>query len=465
MFRKLFVVTSLAVMTACAGVSIAEDPAPLRAKSIAAQGYVFGFPILLMDATMQASTTEPYPCGLGGPVNSFTHKFNPPEPDFRAVVRPNVDTLYSSAFLDMSGGPMVLEVPEVKDRFYLMAMLDAWTNNFAGPGSQTNGGAATHYLIVGPDWQGDVPAGTELVQAPTHLVWIIGRTELKGAGDVDAANAIQRQYKLYPQGGEPVAPPTSACRPMSEMTEPEEQVKSMDGPEFFSQLDTLMERYPPSETARGLMTENLTLIGVGGDAETPVEDLPEDVKSALTEGIAIGQKALDAGFELSGQLSAWSPDPAKVSLGDYGDDFAVRGVVAQIGFGANRNEFATYQNASQDGDLDLLDGASHDYTLTFEPGKTPPVDAFWSVTVYDKDGFLIGNDIGRYSLGSNSGLVKDAGGATTILFASKQPAGSPQENWLPVPEGEFQVTLRMYAPESPILKGGWRAPPILKAED
>ena len=370
-----------------------------------------------------------------------------------------------AAFLDLTNGPMMLDVPAIEDRFYLMAMLDAWTNNFAGPGSQTNGGAATTYLIAGPDWQGGAPDGAELIKAPTNIVWIIGRTELKDADDIDAANAIQRQYKLYPQGGEPIAPPETECRPVSEMTEPEAQVKSWDGPAFFSRLDQVMDRYPPSDTARGHLTENLTLIGVGDDADTPVDDLPDDVKSALSKGIELGQKTLDAAFSVSGEFSAWSPDPTKVSLGDYGDDFLVRGVVSQIGFGANRSEFATYQNATKDKDLDTLDGAAHDYALMFEDSKTPPVDAFWSVTVYNKDGFLIENDIHRYALGSNSSLIKSEDGAIRIALSPEKPPETPEENWLPIPEGPFQVTLRMYAPKDAILNGDWRAPPITKADE
>lgn len=136
-----------------------SEPLPIATSAIAAKGYVYGFPAVLMMETMNAATTAPYPCNLGGPVNWFFHKLDTPTPEFRAVVRPNVDTLYSSAFLDLSEGPVMLEVPEIKNRFYLMAMLDVWTNNFAGPGTQTNGGEAHSYLMRGRHGQANRPKG------------------------------------------------------------------------------------------------------------------------------------------------------------------------------------------------------------------------------------------------------------------------------------------------------------------
>ena len=453
----------LATLSGCSStLTMAGEPLPIRTRAIAVQGYGYGFPLLLMEQTREAATTAPYPCGLGAPTNRFKHLFAPPGPDFRAVVRPNVDTLYSSAFLDLSEKPMVLEVPAINDRFYMLAMLDAWSNNFAAPGTQQNGGKATRYLITGPGWTGTVPAGMERIAAPTSLVWIIGRTELKGRGDVPAANAVQKSYRLHPLGGAPVPAPKGECRSMASYGEtPEDTVKHLDGTTFFDKLDGLLAAYPPPARDEKMLAK-LRLIGVDGDPETSVAALSPRNREALDAGIARGQQIIDKSFDLAGRLDTWSPDPTQVPLGDYGDKYLVRAVVSQIGFGANRNEFAVYQNTARDGSKAMLDGSKASYRMQFGPGKTPPVNAFWSVTVYDADGFLVANPRNVYALGTNTGLKADPDGGATIAFSAQKPDDVPEQNWLPVPKGPFEVTLRMYWPEEPILSGQWTAPPIEK---
>lgn len=438
--------------------SSTAEPFPIFSKGIARGGYIYGFPILLMSETMQEATRYPYVCGLGAPVNSFKHKFETPDADFRAVVRPNVDTLYSSAFLDLSETAMVLEVPEVKDRFYLMAMLDAWTNNFAGPGTQTNGGEASTYLITGPDWSGEIPQNMEQIKAPTNLVWIIGRTQLNGPDDIAAANKVQREYKLHPLGKEEIKGNFDQCRDTKGMKTPEETVREMDGLTFFSELDQLIAKYPPPGRDREKL-EDLAKIGVGPMAQERLRDLSDRNRHALHDGMEQGQKLLDTGFRLASRSSTWTPDPTRVSLGDYGDNYMVRAVVSQIGFGANRNEFATYQNTASDGRGRQLDGSEDSYTLTFAKGETPPVNAFWSVTVYDQDGFLFANPKNKFALGSYSDLETGPDGSTTLVFSNHAPEGS-QANWLPIPEGPFEVTLRMYWPEDEVVTGEWKAPDL-----
>ncbi len=438
-----------------------EGPAlQVQTNLIASDGYIFGFPVMLMDETRRAASKEPYICGLGGPINAFTHKFSPPDPDFKAVVRPNVDTLYSSAFLDLTEGPMVLKVPEVKDRFYLMAMLDAWTNNFAGPGTQSNGGEPETYLIAGPDWKKATPKGMKRINAPTNMVWIVGRTELKGEDDLAAANAVQRQYKVYPLTGPAPIRSNKPCQPVGDQPVPEDTVRSLSGVDYFSRLDELIELYPPRPHDESKL-KKLGQINVGPMAQGRVADLSASNRKALDSGIELGQKTLDNALGF-GSRSAWAPDPKTVPLGNYGDGYLVRAVVSQVGFGANRNEYAVYQNAKKTGKGKLLDGSIGAYELTFAKGAAPPVNGFWSVTVYDKDGFLSENPIGRYALGSNSNLRVRSNGDIVISFAAKKPDDVPAENWLPVPSGPFEVTLRMYWPREEILDGRWSAPVIVR---
>ena len=431
---------------------------PLQTTIIASEGYTYGFPIMLMDATRNAATEVPYVCGLGGPVNTITHMLEKPTADFRAVVRPNVDTLYSSAFLDLSEGPMVLEVPAVQDRFYLLALLDAWTNNFAGTGTQTNRGEARTYLITGPGWSGALPPDAEQISAPTNLVWIIGRTELKNDADISAANAVQKAIKLFPLSGPVPVRSKEPCQPAADKMPPEDIVRNMNGVDFFARLDTLIKAYPPA-TDDSEKLKKLGKINVGPFANGSVADLSAANKDALSVGMARGQKSMDFAFAL-GSHGDWLPNPTKIPLGNYDKDYLVRGIVSQIGFGANRNDFAVYQNAVKTRTGKPLDGAKGVYRLTFKKGELPPVKAFWSVTVYNEEGFLIENAPNRSALGSNSNLVANKDGDIVITFAVRKPEDVPASNWLPTPDGPFEVTLRMYWPEKAILEGDWKTPSI-----
>ena len=439
-----------------------SEPLGFQINSAAKQGYIYGFPILLMSETRKAATTYPYVCSMGGPMNAFKQLLESPGPEFRAVVRPNVDTLYSSAFLDLAETPMVLELPEIRDRFYLMAMLDAWTNNFAAPGSQTNDGKARTYLIAGPDWKGTPPQDMEVIHAPTNMVWIIGRTQLLGPDDIENANAVQKKYKLYPLGKSEIKAEPGRCQDAGDLPRPEDTVRKMSGIEFFSELDRLIAENPPPASNSDKL-KDIASIGVGPDANMKLTDLSEGGRKALRDGMEQGQKMIDTAFSFATKFQIWSPDPEKVPLGNYDTDYLVRAIVSQIGFGANRNEFAVYQNSGTDSRRSKLDGSKGVYTLTFDDGA-PPVKGFWSVTVYTKDGFLFDNTDERYAVGSYSDLTPTSDGLTRIVFSTKKPADTPVENWIPVPEGPFETTIRMYWPEEAILKQDWKTPPI-KLED
>ncbi|WP_290582013.1 DUF1254 domain-containing protein [Ketobacter sp.] len=461
--------------------------------SLAAAGYVYGFPLVLMEETLNGMTGAQRSCQLGADLNTFVHVWQPPGPEFKAVVRPNVDTLYSSAMLDLSGGPMLLDMPAVADRYVLMALLDAWSNNFAGVGTQNQGVGEGHYVIVGPGWQGEAMAGLpqhyERIDAPTDLVWIIGRTEVRDDGDIAEVNRIQAQYTLTRLSSvpEPSVPESSMpadaqaaldeaaapagsehCVPDGEKTPPIEVVQALSGREYFSRLSELMERYPPPPEDDA-MVEALARLGVGPKALTPMQALSSRQQRQIEAGRTLGLAALNLATRLLG-LNGWGPNPALVPLGDFGQRYFIRAVVAQVGFGANRGEFAVYQNAERDSRRRLLRGNAV-YSMTFAADDPPPVAGFWSVTVYGEDGFLRDNAVAhqlgiqRHALGSNSDLVADEQGNITLYFANMPPVGVPLNNWLPVPEGRFQATIRLYAPDAAILDHQWRTPPLVKRRD
>ena len=436
--------------------------------SVAAAGYIYGFPLVLMDETLNGLTGAERSCQLGTDLNNFVHVWDRPGPAFKAVVRPNVDTLYSSAMLDLSDGPMLMFMPAVKNRYVLMALLDAWSNNFAGVGTQSHGEGEGYYAIVGPDWEGELPVGYERIDAPTNLVWVIGRTEVRDDADVAEVNRIQAQFTLTPLQGALQESGITACVPDAEKTPPIEVVEALSGREYFQRLAKLMERYPPpSEDA--VMVKALARIGVGALAEKSLADLSTQQMRKIELGRSLGLGSLNFATRLLG-LNGWGPNPAVVPLGDFGQRYFIRAVVAQVGFGANRGEFAVYQNAERDSAHRRLSGDGV-YSMSFAADELPPVHAFWSVTVYGDDGFLRDNPaaeamgLQRYALGSNSGLVADAQGNLTLYFAHEPPMGVPLENWLPVPEGRFQATIRLYAPNETILTNEWRVPLIVKRKD
>ncbi|MAR01842.1 MAG: hypothetical protein CMI00_15060 [Oceanospirillaceae bacterium] len=442
---------------------VAAEVRTSETQDIAEEGYIYGFPILLMDETRDAFTGESRSCDLSADINTFHHVYQLPDTEFRAVVRPNVDTLYSAAMLDLSDGPMLLDMPAVADRYVLMALLDAWSNNFAGLGTQSHGTGEGHYFITGPEWSGTTPVGYTRVKAPTDFVWIIGRTEVWADEDLTDVNSLQDRFviNLYRSRGNERT--RFKCEDRSE---PEEVVKKLSGEEFFTRLDMLMREYPLAGQDQE-MIEKLARINVGPLAQSKVKALSFEQKRDLDKGREAAQSRIDKAIVAMGRGSAWSPSPNRVPLGEYGEDYFVRAVVAQVGFGANRGEFAVYENATRDSDSDLLSSDST-YTLTFAPGEEPDVGAFWSVTVYNPDGFLSTNEpsealgFTRYAVGSNTGLQYEDDGSLIIYMSANPPEGVSLSNWLPVPEGNFEATLRMYDPASEILSGDWQPPKIVR---
>ncbi|MDF1762148.1 MAG: DUF1254 domain-containing protein [Oleibacter sp.] len=451
----------------------AHAASTMSTAAIASLGYIYGFPIVLMGETREGFTGKQRSCTLGTDINTLINVKDVPGTDFKAVVRPNVDTLYTSGMLDLSKGPQLLDIPVVSDHYILFALLDAWTNNFAGFGTQTHKDEEIdkkgHYAIVGPDWMGDVPSGYEKIPSTTNLVWIIGRTEVKGKDDIPAVNAIQDQYSLtsvFPQDSG-IDPSEIQCVKDDERETPSDVVKSLSGEEFFTRLSALMiENPPPAEDA--WMVSLLGNIGVGPEAKQPVQQLHAINKKALDKGIALAQGSLDTGISLLG-IGGWGPNPKNTPLGEYERRYFIRALVAQVGFGANKRDFAVYQNAKRDADNEILNGRN-DYTITFAANALPPVQAFWSVTVYGDDGYLTENKISkrlgvdRYALGSNDELVKDRKGNVTIYVSHLPPRGVSLSNWLPTPRGNFQMTARFYAPEEAILENEWKMPDIVKRD-
>jgi hypothetical protein len=434
-----------------------------EAEAIATLGYIYGYPLVLMDVTRSLSTS---------PFNRFTHMSAFPDHTFTDVVSPNVDTLYSMAWLELSREPIVLAVPDVGQRYYTMELLDAWTNVFAAPGTRTTGSGKGVFAIVGPGWRGNVPAAVEAIQAPTNMVWLIGRTYTAGTRDYDAVHAIQQQYTLMPlskwgkvgaqtaagqaPGVVPTLPMPSAARE-DRGTPPVTVVEKMSADAFFARLAHLMKANPPAEGDAPLVSR-LVRLGVIPGEPFELERLPASIADAIESGVSAARARINGApmAVLGKAVNGWH---VRFDLGRTGADYELRAGVALMGLGANLADDAVYFGVDSDGAGQPLSGANR-YVIRFPPGEQPPVRAFWSVTVYDARHYLAANPIGRYALGDRDPVRAEPDGALEIFLQPDDPGAERRANWLPTPDGAFNLIMRLYYPKATALDGRWKPPPI-----
>ena len=429
-----------------------------EAQAIAAEAFVFGYPLVLIAVSRDVFLNSP-PTSMGsGRLNEFSHLRAFPDASFTAVVSPNADTLYSTAMLDIAGEPVVLEVSESEGRYYLLPMLSAWTDVFASPGTRTTGNGAGTFAVVGPGWEGDLPAGVEEIRSPTALVWVIGRTQTNGKDDYENVHRFQDSLSLRPLSalaGDSTPPETVVDPDVDVATPPPAQVAAMDAATFFGRLAALMVDNPPgADDAPAL--ERFAAIGVAPGSFEPNPDLA----SALDEGVKAALAGIEAAIRHMGEpVNGWSMTTH--GLGAFGTDYGTRAAVAMFGLGANLAEDAVYPHTAVDGEGRTLDGANR-YTLRFEPGATPPANAFWSLTMYNERQYFVDNPIDRYAIGDRDPLVFRADGSLELLLQHESPGPEQEANWLPAPAGAFTLILRIYWPRDELLDGGWVPPPIVR---
>jgi hypothetical protein len=420
------------------------------------EAVAYGFPLVIMDATRKKVSNVTTSGPSTAPVNQFANMSEFPDASFKDIVRANVDTLYSWAWLDLSKEPIVLSVPDTKGRYYLMPMLDAWTNVFASPGKRTTGTKAGHFAITGPGWTGTLPAGMQQLKSPTNMVWIIGRTQTNGPKDYAAVQAIQKQYKLTPLSafGKPYTPPAGVVDPTIDMRmAPVEAVAKMSTPTFFNTMAALMKDNPPPAADAPVLAKLAKIGIVPGEKFDPAK---------LDPAMAKGLEKLTATAKVGGAPgNGWRIPSMK--LGDYGTAYGTRAVAALVGLGANLPADTIYPMGFVDAEGKALNGTNR-YVLHFAKGEEPPVRAFWSVTMYDPDSFFVANPINRYALSSWMPFKRNADGSLDLYIQNESPGKDKEANWLPSPKGEFNVMIRMYWPNDKapsILDGTWK-PPALK---
>lgn len=442
----------------------AEDVTPAEARAIAKEAYIYGFPMVDDYRIQYAYFVDTKNPEYKGPWNKLVNIPRVYTPADTAIQTPNSDTPYSMIGMDLRAEPMVLTVPPIeKDRYFSIQLIDAYTFNFDYIGSRTTGNDGGSFLIAGPGWTGEAPKGANKVyRSETELVLGAYRTQLFNAEDLDNVKKIQAGYKAEPLSaflGQPAPTPSPVIDFIKPLTADEERTSLG----FFNILNFVLQFAPtvPSETE---LMARFAKIGVGAGKTFDASALLPDQKTAIEQGMADAwadlenlKKRIDAGEVTSGDL---------FGTREYlKNNYLYRMAGAVLGIYGNSKQEAMYPVYAVDAAGQKLDGANR-YTVHFAPGRLPPVNAFWSMTMYElPSSLLVANPINRYLLNSPMlpQFVKDADGGLTFYVQNESPGKDKEPNWLPAPKGPFMTILRLYWPKEAALDGSWKAPPMTKA--
>ena len=425
--------------------------------------YAYGYPLVLMDLTKKVSTNikSPHPNRPIAPVNQLGHFRKFPDHTLTAIVKPNVDTYYSIAWFDLEKEPQVLFMPAT-ERYYLLPFYDAYSNVFSSPGTRTTGTDAQFLLIAGPNWKGETPEGMSLIQSPTQMTWLLGRIQVNSPEDgATTVKKIQDAMRLVPLSefsNEDYTPPTGMVKVENQSIIPVKTIREFNVNTYLSRLSELMVKNPPAP-ADSVIIKKMARIGlipgqpfgVSTDnfiLKTKLSKLPDFIHKKFEDRRAEPDRALlNNGWMLVSE-----------GIGTYGTDFLRRAYIDFIGLGACIPEDAVYPNCSFDKNGNPLD-ANNKYTIHFEADQIPPVNAFWSLTAYNEDEFLVKNELNRFALGDRDDLKFNEDGSLDLYIQTNKPSGDQTQNWLPIPSnGPFYLTLRLYWPKQEVLDGKWKIP-------
>lgn len=441
------------------------------AAQIAMEAYIYGYSLLTTEITRVQMTNVSAVEGLRAPMGQFMNVRRYPPADERRISAPNADTLYSIAWVDVGQEPMVFSYPDMGSRYFLLPLYSLWMPVIASPGSRTTGGKGTNLLITGPGWSGQVPAGMTEIKSPTRYFVILGRTYADGSeADYKAVNALQDQYKVMPLSAfgksyTPKAPPVDSNPGFSMTDKPQTVLLNMSAAEYFTRLARLMGSAAPPASEDALILARLARIGIIPGQPFDASKLDAATRRSLDDLPRRALARLEANKNSVGNtVNGWIMTKG---LGHFGTDYMKRAVVAAFGWPSNLEQDAVYPFAEVDGDGKPLTGANK-YTVTFGAGQLPPVNGFWSITMYEVDQgwWFVPNRLNKFTVSPRNNLKTNADGSTTLYFQRESPGADKEGNWLPAPAGAFVPMLRMYWPKEQtpsILNGTWAPPKISKA--
>ena len=437
---------------------------PEQVRAIAKDAYIYGFPMVDNHRVMYSYFVDNDDSEYKGGWNEIHNTARVYTPADTAIQTPNSDTPYSAVGADLRTEPLVLTVPPIEQhRYYSLQFVDGYTANFAYVGSRTTGNSGGKYLLAGPNWTDEKPAGIDqVIVSDTELAFVLYRTQLFGPDDLDNVKTIQAGYRVQPLSAylnEPApapAPPIDFVPPLT----PEQQKTS---PQFFEILDFVL-RFAPTPPSERELRARFATIGIGPDGAFDADTLTPEMRSAIEGGIADAWAEFDA-------VKKDKVDTGQVSSADFfgtaadlKGNYLYRMAGAALGIYGNTAAEAIYPVSFSDSTGAPLTGANN-YTYRFPPGQLPPVNAFWSLTMYElPKSLLVANPINRYLVNSPMlpGLVKDPDDGYTIFIQHHSPGAEQQANWLPAPPGPFVVVLRLYCPKPEALSGQWTAPEPVK---
>jgi hypothetical protein len=434
---------------------------PEEARAIAKEAYVYGFPIVDNCRIQHAYWVDKATPEYKGPWNQIWNSARLYTPADTAIQTPNSDTLYSFVGADLRSEPLVLTVPAMeKERYFSVQLIDYYTFNFDYIGTRTSGNGGGSFLLAGPGWKGDAPKGVEKVfRCETALAFPTYRTQLFDPGDIENVKKVQAGYKVQPLSaflGQPAAkaaPPIDFIKPLT----PAEEKTS---PQFFNILNFVLQFCPTVPSEEALMTR-FAKIGIGAGKTFDTGKLSPEMKTAIEQGMA------DAWIAFAGLKKDF--EEGKLNSGDvFGtrqylkNNYLYRMGAAVLGIYGNSKEEALYPTYYVDATKQKLDGTNR-YTLRFAPGQLPPVNAFWSLTMYDEpQSLLVANPINRYLINSPMlpQLKRDADGGLTLIVQNESPGKDKEDNWLPASKGPFSMIMRLYWPKEAATEGKWEKPPL-----
>jgi hypothetical protein len=433
-------------------------------KVIAEETYIYAYPLVIMDITRRIFSNTSEATNTGAPSNTFLHRSTFPDDQFTDVVRPNVDTLYSLVWFDVTTQALLIDVPDSGGRYYLLPFLDLWSDVFAVPGSRTTGTGPQRFVITGPGWTGAIPTGATEIKSPTGFGWLIGRTQTNGVSDFP--NVLEFQAKLtttvLDADGNASPPPAGTVDPNLDQTPPVEQIAAMSAADFFTMFANLMMANPPHQNDYSMVFRMSRLGIVPGQRFDYAAASPEQ-KAAIDTAPKAAQSRIIAALKSIGtQANHWNIISPPV--GTYGTAYFQRTLIAFAGLGANEVNDALYPTAFTDDDGQPYDSAQR-YVWHANADEVPPVNAFWSLTMYNDRQFLARNPLNRFAIGDRDPLVYGSDGSLDIYIQRDSPGTDKEANWLPAPaSGGFTMNLRLYWPRSEALSGEWVPPPVKRVE-
>lgn len=425
-----------------------EKISPDEAKQIAEEAYIFAYPMLDNYKTIYVVSIWEESPAFDAPLNTLFNKAVLSGPEYTAVVRPNNDTYYSQAIIDLRQEPMVISVPAISDkRYYSFQLIDLYTHNFDYIGTRKTGFDAGHYLIAGPEWAGEKPEGIhKILQSECNFVIALGRTQVNGPDDSDDAQKVMANFEMKPLSQFLGKAAPSALDPLDFPVYSQEKAESA---EFISYFNFLLGQIQPHPSEADLYKE-FAKIGIGPDKPFDVDKLDPEIKAAIEAGIASALDKIETEVkQLGEQKNGWM-----LVAGAFGNrnnmqgKYLTRAAAAMFGIYGNDLEEAYYPESTLDSDGEALDGSKHAYILHFAKDQLPPVNAFWSLSMYKlPEQLFIENEIDRYKIGSaTEGLKYNNDGSLDIYIQKDNPGEDLESNWLPAHDGEFSLQARLYWP-------------------